>query len=357
LQSSARDSPSDDTTLSVILPNYNHGRLIGRAVEAMLSQERPPDEIIIVDDASTDDSLMFIMALAAKSSRISVLPLSVNVGTIAANRKGFDLAKGEYLYFAAADDWVFPGFFELGLRAMKANRDVGLFCGEAVLIDGNTNRIIGYRPAVRPVYRAGVVRPEQSRDLLARMDNWILTGSSIYRREVFESAGGLNVELGSFADGFLSRKISLMSSCYYVPHVVAAWRVFQSGVSRTTALDPVRAQRALELFPATITSDPMFPKWYAALFGKRWRFATARLATLADTINYELIERMIATSGIDRSALHIIRSIPVYSVQRFALLSWLWLRLRPYRLTDLAMTALWRRLARSPKVPDSITHG
>ena len=118
LPSSARDTSTDRSTLSVVLPNYNHGRLIGRAIEAILGQKRLPDEIIIVDDASTDDSLTLIRPLAAKSSRIFILALPVNVGTIAANRKALELTKGKYIYFAAADDWVLPGFFELGIRCL-----------------------------------------------------------------------------------------------------------------------------------------------------------------------------------------------------------------------------------------------
>ena len=53
-------------TLSVGMPNYNHGHLIGRALDAIVAQSRPPDELIIVDDASTDRSLEVIESYAKR---------------------------------------------------------------------------------------------------------------------------------------------------------------------------------------------------------------------------------------------------------------------------------------------------
>jgi glycosyltransferase involved in cell wall biosynthesis len=339
-------SPADAPTLSVILPNYNHGYLIGRAIDALLSQERPPDEIIVVDDASTDDSLATIQLIAAKSPRIVVVTQPVNSGTVLANRRGLERARSEYIYFAAADDWVMPGFFALALRMLADDRSVGLFCGDATLIDGATGRTIGDRPAARPAYRAGLITPAQTRHLLARMDNWILTGSSMFLRDAIVAAGGLDEKLGAFADGFIARKIALTTGFYYAPRIVAAWCIFASGVSRTTASDVAKAQSALQLFPAKIASDAAFPDWYAGLFGKRWRFSTARLALQQDPIDYAFISSMAATSDIDQLAFKVIRKILKGRIQRATMLGWLWLRLRPYRLTDLVATALSRRLER-----------
>ena len=75
-------------TLSVVLPNYNHGDVIARALEALLHQERRPDEIVVVDDASTDDSRDVIARFAARSASIRVLVNEQNQGVIAALIRG-----------------------------------------------------------------------------------------------------------------------------------------------------------------------------------------------------------------------------------------------------------------------------
>ena len=344
MQKPRQSSYEDNSSLTVILPNYNHGRFIARAIDALLSQERVPDEIIVVDDASTDDSLSVIQAYAAKSRRIIALTQPTNRGTVPALRRGLDHASGQLIYFAASDDWVLPGFFGLAVCTLSAYPDVGFFCGEAVLVDGETGQTIGYRPAARPMYRAGALSAAQMRQRLAFMDNWILTGSTIFRRDAILAAGSLDDQLGSFADSFLSRKIALTSGFCYAPQVVACWRIFASGSSRTTALDATKAQRALDLYPARIAADPAFPNWYAETFRNRWRFATARLALETSAPDYEFISSMTSRSRLDRAVLTTINKLPNGYGKRVATLAWLWLRLRPYRLTDLLATALARKI-------------
>lgn len=336
--------PADGSTLSVVLPNYNHGRFIGRAIDALLSQERLPDEIIIVDDGSTDDSFEIIQRHSAKSSLITVLRQPVNMGTVAAMQRGLECAKGHYVALAAADDWVLPGFLRLGLQMLTLHRDVGLFCGDIVLLDQDTGRLLGYRPPVRPMYRAGAFGPSETRQLLARADNFIHTSGAVFRRDALLAAGGFDVRLGAFADGYLTRKIALTSGFCYAPHAVACWHVFASSVSHTTALTPEKALHALELYPACLASDSAFPAWYPELFRDRWRFSTARLALQTNDPDFDFINRMTATSQVDRLVLRAIEATCRGSLMRVAMLGWLWLRLRPYRLTDLIATALVRKL-------------
>src|SRR5437879_10432527 len=95
-------------TLSVVLPNFNHARLLPRAIRGLLAQERPADEILVVDDGSTDDSLSVIEAIAAVTPSITLLRNETNRGVIPTLARGLRAAQGRYVYFAAADDWVLP---------------------------------------------------------------------------------------------------------------------------------------------------------------------------------------------------------------------------------------------------------
>src|SRR5262245_37122105 len=111
--------------LSVVLPNYNHGHLLPRAVRALLAQEPPPHEIIIIDDGSSDDSRVTIEQIAARSPTVRVLLNETNRGAIPTLNRGLEAAVGRYVYLAAADDWVLPGFFRLAVDALEANPAVG----------------------------------------------------------------------------------------------------------------------------------------------------------------------------------------------------------------------------------------
>src|SRR5258708_21326797 len=167
-------------TLSVVLPNYNHAKFIGRALAALLGQERAADEIIVIDDGSTDDSVAVIERIAAAAPAIRLLRNPSNVGVIPALQRGLEAARGKYVYFAAADDWVLPGFFALAVRRLEADPDTGLFCGEVMLIDGGTDRPFAVRPAVRPRMRAGRIDGPGPAALLRTTHNWIHTGNAMF---------------------------------------------------------------------------------------------------------------------------------------------------------------------------------
>ena len=100
-------------TLSVILPNYNHARYLSEAIEAIASQSHAADEFLILDDASTDNSLEIIEKFQKRYSQIRVLRHEQNRGVLEANRRLFEEARGDYVFAAAADDIFQQGHVEL----------------------------------------------------------------------------------------------------------------------------------------------------------------------------------------------------------------------------------------------------
>jgi glycosyltransferase involved in cell wall biosynthesis len=332
-------------TLSVILPNYNHARFVARALKALLAQSLPADEIIVIDDASTDDSVRVIEELAKSAPAITLLCNAHNAGVNATLDRGLQTARGKYIYFAAADDFVLPGFFELAVRRLDSNPDLGLFCGEAVLVEGRTNRPFAVRPAVRPRMSAGRINPPRVRSMLKKSDNWILTGSTVFRRECVLWAGGLDNRLGPFADGMLGRKLALKFGFFFQPKPVATWVIFSDSHSRRTAVDLDKTRYFLDAVPAWLAADPVFPNWYADLFRDRWRFATCRLALQSYPIDRDLILAMGGRSARERAELEQIMALPE-CLRRLALLVQLWYRLRPTSLIALLRTTLGMRTMR-----------
>jgi glycosyltransferase involved in cell wall biosynthesis len=340
--------------LSVILPNFNHGKYIAHALSALLDQKLLPSEIIIIDDGSTDDSLSIINQFAAASSTIRILINAERTGVVAALRRGLEHVHERYVYFAAADDWVMPGFFALATSMLEAHSQAGLFCGETMLIDGNTERLMGIRPIVRPTNSLGYIDAEHACQLLMWIDNWILTGSAVFRRDAIVEAGGLHQELGSFADGYLARKVALAHGFCFAPQLVSIWRIFSTGVSRHMAIELERAKEVLQTVPARIESDPVFPPWYADVFRKRWRFATSRLALQMEPINRSVLLSLGAASSFDRTAFKLIWALLTPRLASVATLAWLYVRWRPTSALGVVRTAITRRLERLIRqAPDS----
>jgi hypothetical protein len=330
--------------LSVIIPNYNHARYLPRAIAALRAQERPADEIIVVDDGSTDDSLTVLAALGRDRSDLNVVVNDRNRGALISLQRGLETARGRYVYFGAADDAVLPGFFATALQMLAAHPEVGLFCGDAVLVDGDTGRTVGYRPAVRPLQSEGAVGPVEIERLLRRADNFILTGSAVFRRDLALAKGGFDPRAHSFADGLLARKIALAAGFCYRPQVVAVWNVFEGGLSRSTALETPRALQALAELPKLIVADEHLPDWYAPLMARRWRFGVARLALIARPPRRNLLRALGGVGRLDVAVIAVTSPALGRAPVRWLVLAWLTLRLRPFRVRDVAVTAFnrWR---------------
>src|SRR5262245_21153523 len=103
-------------TLSVVVPNYNHSRYLKAALAAHLEQTQPPCEILVVDDASTDDSRAIVEDIAARHPSVRLISLVRNGGVNAAMNHGLRYARGDFVCFSAVDDVVSRDFAERSLR-------------------------------------------------------------------------------------------------------------------------------------------------------------------------------------------------------------------------------------------------
>lgn len=91
-------------TVSVLIPSYNSRQWIDWSVGSLLAQSRPVDEIIIVDDCSTDGSFGYIQERWQDERRVRVDRLPVNSGPAGARNRGLDLASCDYVALLDADD-------------------------------------------------------------------------------------------------------------------------------------------------------------------------------------------------------------------------------------------------------------
>src|ERR1700687_4689610 len=166
--------------ISVVIPNFNHAERLPRSLRAMLRQVPAPDEIIVVDDASTDGSIGVIETFQRDYETIRLVRHASNRGAPAALNTGLAAAKGEFVYFGAADDFVLPDFFSAALAALKAFPDAAYFCAQVVLIDRN-GAIIDFRPVSPPRRKNAYISPTKSRQLIRTSDNWAV-GQSVVAR-------------------------------------------------------------------------------------------------------------------------------------------------------------------------------
>lgn len=113
----------DGPIVSVIVTCYDNAQLIPRSIESLQLQTYRRLELIVVDDASRDDTLTVLRELGAQDERVRVLHLPINVGTYAAKNAGLALASGEFVAFHDADDWAHPQRIAEAVKVLTQNPD------------------------------------------------------------------------------------------------------------------------------------------------------------------------------------------------------------------------------------------
>lgn len=211
------EPPVTRPTLSVVHANYNHGKYIAQAVEAIVTQSRPPDEYIILDDGSTDNSVEIIDSFAARHAYIRVVKNERNLGLMANTPRLLGMAQGDYLYTAASDDHILPGFFEKSMRLLERFPQAGMCCSYTGFYDHQGALISQYRPpwSNQPCYFS-------PNELAAIIGDWTLVApSAIYKRSALEEAGGLITELKWLCDFFLNLVIAFRQGICFFPEFSA----------------------------------------------------------------------------------------------------------------------------------------
>ncbi|KAG4082298.1 nucleotide-diphospho-sugar transferase [Neocallimastix lanati (nom. inval.)] len=102
--------------LSIIVPVYNTGPYLDRCIKSILNQTFKDYELIIVDDASTDNSLEILKKYKETDDRIKIIHLEINKGPGGARNIGIDNVEGEYIGFVDSDDYIDERFFELLMK-------------------------------------------------------------------------------------------------------------------------------------------------------------------------------------------------------------------------------------------------
>ena len=340
MPSSSQDVSAESVALSVVVPNFNHAQLLPRAIEHLLTQDRPPDEIILIDDASTDGSLDVAKELARKEPKIRLIARERNQGVVACMNQGLSLARGRYVCFAAADDWTEPHFFDLAVGILDRHPQAGMFCAEVRIVTPSGERI-GVRPIVHPSEIARSFTPSDVQRLLRKIDQFVATSTAVFRRDLLLAAGGFDEGLEAMADTFAARRMALLHGFYFAPVVVSAFTVNPAGLSRTTAHSVEAVLDLLARARSRIESESIYPAGYAETFDRRWRFATCRIALAEMSDATDFIAAVGARNGLDRAALKVSTRLPG-AFGRALTLGWLTLRLRPYSLTKIIGTAIRR---------------
>lgn len=179
------NNTSDKPIVTIAIPNYNTGTYIGEAIESALSQTVHDIEILIVDNASTDNSRDIIRGWVQEAPNINVRYYDIYVSHAQNWNRCLKHARGKYIVFLHADDRLMPNFLEASLEMFRLRPDMGYVLVENEIIN-NAGKKIGQNQ----FYEASGIIPGLS-EARVNFIGWHTTPSQmLIRTECMRAIGG-----------------------------------------------------------------------------------------------------------------------------------------------------------------------
>jgi glycosyltransferase involved in cell wall biosynthesis len=222
-------------TVSVVIPCFNQGHFLTEALESVFSQTRLPDEVVVVDDGSTDET----PTVARKFPTVRCIRQS-NRGLASARNTGLRHTRCDYLVFLDADDRLWRTAIEIGVRELNEHRRCAMVWGHCVRIDAHGRRL----PTIPPPPMVG-----DAYEALLR-NNFIWTPAvAMFRRSICAPLMRFNPAVDASADYELYLRIARAFPIWGHSATVADYRLHSASMSRNAALmltstmEVLRAQR------------------------------------------------------------------------------------------------------------------
>lgn len=205
-------------TVSAVIPTYNRAHLIKAALESVFTQTHRVNEIIVVDDGSTDNTAGVIASLGASVRYIR----QENAGPGAARNRGMREARSDFIAFLDSDDLWVPQKVALQLEMLRAHPVLDFIFGDMANFTANSDN------AEAEIKNHGTHRycVDNAADLKELyeclvVDNTIPTPTVLYRRSCVERVGFFDQELRIAEDLEYWLRVSLLCRCGFLNRVLA----------------------------------------------------------------------------------------------------------------------------------------
>ena len=267
-----------DESISIIIPNYNYGKYVEEAIKSALNQTITPKEVIVVDDGSTDDSVLKIKKYPVR------LIKQKNQGVVRAKNNGVAVSTGRFVLFLDADDVLKRNSLEEYLKSYKKNKMFGFFYSD-----------MEYFGAKKGLYQS---QDFSKNDL--KKGNYI-HNTSLIKREVFEAAGGYHPSMSEGYEDW-DLYISMAEQGHngkYIPKPLLLYRQHKGG--GRNELSQKEAQKLIETVRKRhhFFNSPIYRvlgKIYSRL--NMWAYPTKKQLVRKNSLGAKIKEIPISASRI-----------------------------------------------------------
>lgn len=228
----------EEPLVSVIMPAYNAEKYIVQAIKSIIDQTYKNWELLICDDASTDNTLKIITDIAKSDNRIRFFSNAKNLKLLKTRNLMLEKVHGKIIAFQDADDYSDIKRLEYSVNEFKKNKNLGLLSCQVSYVDRNGNLI---RTSKKPTTYNSVIESIYSKNVV---------GGSIMmiRANALKSVGG---KFRSYFDGLsnqdydLSLLIAQKFETYSLPQALYFYRQHEESNSKMIEIDRVLAKEVV----------------------------------------------------------------------------------------------------------------
>ena len=204
--------PTDSNpSVSIITPTYNRAGFLPEAISSVFAQTFTDFELIVLDDGSSDHTVSILKEWASKEPQRFRWTTHANMGQIKSVNKGFEMARGEYLFVLNSDDYLYPEGIQHLVEALRKHPDAVLSYGDWCVIDADGDLIA--QTANSQLNPVQIVR-----------DTITVGAGVLYTRRLVEKIGGWNPDYPIMPDFEFWLKALLQGPFVHTPHLAAVWR-------------------------------------------------------------------------------------------------------------------------------------
>lgn len=279
--------------VSIIIPNYNHAKFLEQRIESVLCQTYQDFEVILLDDASTDES-QTVLSNYSNCSKIQTIFNKVNGGSPFKQwNKGMGYAQGEYIWIAESDDYADPLLLETLVEVLDRYPNVGIAYCQSCSVNQN-NEILAstysfWTDDIDPdrwkndFVNSGIA---ECRDFLACKNTIPNASAVLFRRKLYSRISRRNESFRVAGDWITWAEILFLSDIYFVAKPLNYFRVHCNNTSRNVDRLGLVVQESLKVIQAIsaevqisstakqLSFSNLFKWWMTYLWSDRFSWTT-----------------------------------------------------------------------------------
>jgi glycosyltransferase involved in cell wall biosynthesis len=230
------------SSVDAIIPCYQYGHFLKECVDSLLKQCGPELRVLIIDDASTDNTPQVAQELVRADSRVEFRRHPTNQGHIATFNEGIVWAAADYMILLSADDYLMPGAIERSTRLMDENPSVGLTFGGAVALYRGREEIVAL-----PQGLGGGTKILSGRDFIkiGGARNIVVAPSVVVRTSLQKKVGGYLPDLTHSGDMEMWLRFAAHGPVGFIDAIQAVYRRHSTNMSGGYSAEQDFLQRKL----------------------------------------------------------------------------------------------------------------